>query len=71
MERDRIVSRFRSLEEFDEHVNANCADAYDEVMRDLNFEPMSGKQVLALAREIEQRTGEQLIFGRGEPRRSA
>lgn len=65
MTRDEI-DLSRSLAELDAWTNANCAEPYDEPMRDLEWEPMSNEQVLALVRRIEKETGKQLIFGRGE-----
>lgn len=37
-------------------------EPYDECFRDLNGQPMSDEQVLALARRIEHETGEQIVF---------
>ncbi|MGH2869070.1 MAG: hypothetical protein ACRDNK_16110 [Solirubrobacteraceae bacterium] len=65
MTRDEIHLS-RSLAELDAWTNAHCADPYDEPMRDLDWEPMSDEQVLALVRRIEKETGKQLVFRRGE-----
>lgn len=44
--------------------NSEHADreTYDESFRDLNWQPVTDEQVLALARRIEQETGEQIVF---------
>jgi hypothetical protein len=39
-------------------------EAYDECFRDVNGQPMSDEQVLALARRIEQETGERIVIER-------
>jgi hypothetical protein len=52
-----------TLRELGEQVRARAdGGAYDECFRDLNGQAMSDEQVLALARRIEQETGEQTVF---------
>jgi hypothetical protein len=54
-----------TLRELGQRVSAHAVgEAYDECFRDLNGQPMSDEQVLALARRIEQETGEQIVFER-------
>lgn len=72
MARD-VIRRFDSWEELGQFVSAGAdGGPHDEVpFRDMNGEPLTPEQVLELAREIEDETGQKLIFRRGERRRAA
>jgi hypothetical protein len=68
-----VIRSFESLKELGEFIDAGAGrEPHDEVpFRDENGRPLTGEQVLALAREIERETGRRLIFRRGEQPRAA
>ncbi len=54
-----------TLRELGHQVNEHAdGEPYDECFRDLDGQPMSDEQVLALARRIQEETGEQIVFER-------
>lgn len=55
-----------TLDELDAWTNANCSESYDEPYLDWNWQPISDEQMLARVRRLQQETGEQVIFHRGE-----
>lgn len=60
--REKIVLDM-TLRELAQQVNEHTeSEAYDECFRDLDGQPMSDEQILALARRIEHETGEQIVF---------
>jgi hypothetical protein len=63
-----VIRTFESWEDLAQFIKVGTAlDPYDEVrFRDANGDPMTGEQVLELARQIERETGRPLIFRRGE-----
>jgi hypothetical protein len=61
----RKIALDLGLRELGQRISEHAArESYDECMRDLNWEPMSDRQVVALARGIEKETGEQIVFER-------
>jgi len=56
-----------TLEELDAWTNAHCADPDDEPYLDANLNPITPEQLLEQIRELERKTGEKMIFQRGEP----
>lgn len=71
--RHDVIRSFDSLDELGEFINAGASDEPrdEESFRDENGSPLTGEQVLELARAIERETGRRLIFRRGEQPRAA
>jgi hypothetical protein len=55
-----------TLEQLDAWTNAHCADSHDEPYLDANFNPITPEQLLEQIRQLEQKTGEKMIFERDE-----
>jgi hypothetical protein len=68
-----VIRAFDSAQELDGFIRSGVVgEPYDEEpFRDANGEPLTGEQVLELARQIERETGRKLIFRRGEQRGAA
>jgi hypothetical protein len=55
-----------TLEQLDAWTNAHCADPDDEPYLDANLNPITPRQLLEQIRELEQKTGETMIYQRDE-----
>ncbi len=61
----------KTLEELDAWTNEHCAEPDVEPFLDAGFNPITPEQLLDQIRELEHKTGEQMIFPRGEHDRRA
>jgi hypothetical protein len=68
-----VIRTFDSLKELGQFIDAGARrPPNDEVpFRDEHGEPLTGEQMLELARQIEGETGRKLIYRRGEQPRAA
>jgi len=68
-----VIRTFDSRQELGEFIDVGAqSQPHDEVpFRDEHGEPLTGAQMVELARQIERETGRRLIFPRGEQPRAA